>query len=309
MYFKDLTPTGRGTIAIGWLDNGQEYAKGNVDKDIVAYLKQHPTSYQTRGIHRCPFCNGSTSSNEIVVESDGKRYNSPRMIVHYIEEHGYSPPDEYISAVKKAMSSKDGLNVTYETVVHRIGLGTVTEDDFNRLIEATDKSAKERIFRRTRDDNGAGRGKSMIGRVVPKKTGRNDPPEQGRGRRYASGTPAKKRQNEKQARKASSVHGALVREGHEANEALESLKKLCADKKADGIVVYYNDGPPKLIIVDVLDWGDEEHAKEIGKAASKLVGDEARVIWQNEGTKPSSTAGWKKITVKHGKEKKETRDA
>lgn len=99
----------------------------------------------------------------------------------------------------------------FAKVTEAIDKGTVTVADFNALLEATDKSAKEKIYRRTRQDNYEVSTHSMIGRVVPKKTGRNDPPRQGRGHRYASGTPAKERQNAEQRRKmAARISEALL---------------------------------------------------------------------------------------------------
>lgn len=89
-------------------------------------------------------------------------------------------------------------NNIFEMVSQRIEDGTVTTNDFNQLIEATDKSTRERVLRHARVTVPGTGQPSMAGRVVPKKHGRNDPPRQGRGRRYAAGTPAKERQNQKQ---------------------------------------------------------------------------------------------------------------
>jgi hypothetical protein len=37
---------------------------------------------------------------EIRVEgATGTRYASPDMIIHYVEEHGYRPPDDFIQGV------------------------------------------------------------------------------------------------------------------------------------------------------------------------------------------------------------------
>lgn len=91
------------------------------------------------------------------------------------------------------------LKEPYELAVKSIGEGTVTADDLNCLMEALPKSAIERVHRRTRPPKVTPTQPVMADRVVPKRQGINNPPEQGRGKRYASGTPAKERQNQQQA--------------------------------------------------------------------------------------------------------------
>jgi hypothetical protein len=78
---------------------------------------------QTRGIHVCEFCDfgakpapldqaavnayfqrlklaDAVSSAEIrVVGRDGRVYAAPMLVCHYVEVHGYRPPDEFVNAV------------------------------------------------------------------------------------------------------------------------------------------------------------------------------------------------------------------
>lgn len=56
----------------------------------------------------------------------------------------------------------------------------------------------------------------------------------------------------------------------------------------EGLYVWVNQGPPKLAIVDFMDWfdGDAGVQQDIKSQASKWTGDEQRVIVQNEGGKP-----------------------
>jgi len=42
------------------------------------------------------------SNGEIRVASDGVTYAAPILIVHYIEEHGYLPPTQFLEAIDKA---------------------------------------------------------------------------------------------------------------------------------------------------------------------------------------------------------------
>jgi len=41
-------------------------------------------------------------NGEIRVAGDGVTFAAPVLIVHYIEEHGYLPPPEFLEAVEKA---------------------------------------------------------------------------------------------------------------------------------------------------------------------------------------------------------------
>jgi len=132
MHFFDLTnytyfpeKSGPPTLNIGWLDSAVPFEKGEVPSGFVDRLKeliQH-RYHSSWGYHVCQFCDGlaaaaSTgwkgnpalhdechadgrfSSAEIRVQgNDGRGYASPRMIAHYVEAHGYKPPEEFIRAV------------------------------------------------------------------------------------------------------------------------------------------------------------------------------------------------------------------
>lgn len=91
---------------------------------------------------------------------------------------------------------------TIDYIIERIDSGLVTVEDFDRLIkESTPKSAEERIARHKRVVSGP-RIPTVDGSITPKKVGINNPVEQGRGRKFASGKPAKERQNKEQKEKA-----------------------------------------------------------------------------------------------------------
>ena len=127
MYFPDLTPYTYDHIEdqiglnVGWLEKGHEFATGSVPDGLVEKLTeicQEPYE-RYRGQHVCRFCDfgpmtldklneyfqkaedaNALSSTVIRVNgADGKNYYSPAMICHYIEKHGYKPPEEFIKAV------------------------------------------------------------------------------------------------------------------------------------------------------------------------------------------------------------------
>lgn len=112
MYFEDLTSyeyvkIPEKSFNVGWLDDKHEFTKGEPPLGFVEKLEQykHHTAMLTKGFHMCQFCSDdvpkkSYSSNEIrVVSSEGKLYASPTMIIHYVKEHNYLPPQEFIDAV------------------------------------------------------------------------------------------------------------------------------------------------------------------------------------------------------------------
>jgi hypothetical protein len=123
MYFTDLSPyqyiartSGPNVLNVGWLDVEHEFSKKEASEDLLDALfeKIRPPVNKTRGFHRCPFCNqpsfGVTvtrkgvsvtlGSAEVRVEAkDVKIYAAPDMIYHYVAEHDYCPPQEFIDSL------------------------------------------------------------------------------------------------------------------------------------------------------------------------------------------------------------------
>lgn len=114
-YFPDLYISGT-VVRIGWLDRNEPFNRGAVDPVFLEKLKSYYAArvHQTRGFHMCPFCkqrrfglpieiDGKTltlGSAEIeVATGHGRTYRAPDMLYHYIVEHQYSPPQEFIEAV------------------------------------------------------------------------------------------------------------------------------------------------------------------------------------------------------------------
>lgn len=118
-YYPDLnTSSSDGVVRIGWLDPEQPFRQGVADPEFVEKLKlyyQHRVR-QSRGFHICPFCeehrsglptelDGKTltlGSAEIEIKDDqGRVFVAPDLLYHYITEHRYMPPREFIDAVCK----------------------------------------------------------------------------------------------------------------------------------------------------------------------------------------------------------------
>ncbi|WP_217561224.1 hypothetical protein [Streptomyces sp. GbtcB6] len=105
-------------LTVGWLEGDQEFTTGDVSADDLAILADIGRLKQkkSRGYHYCTICTEKTDryaesprfgtryqlgSAEIrVVSDDGTLYVAPNLIIHYISDHGYLPPAEFISAVR-----------------------------------------------------------------------------------------------------------------------------------------------------------------------------------------------------------------
>ena len=110
--FEDLTPytyfhpeeEAPGTVNVGWLAPGHPFPTGVTPPEFRAKLGLlcGRRVKQTRGLHPCYFCTGRerpASSSEMRVAGGGRVYAAPTLVHHYIEAHGYRPPDEFIAAV------------------------------------------------------------------------------------------------------------------------------------------------------------------------------------------------------------------
>lgn len=109
-YYEDLSPYNyhhhsEVELNIGWLQKDQPFVVGKVPEGFLDKLKKYSEDefiiFQTKGMHSCEFCQDNKfSSNEMrIIGSDNSIYASPYLIIHYIEQHNYLPPQEFISAV------------------------------------------------------------------------------------------------------------------------------------------------------------------------------------------------------------------
>lgn len=124
MFYPDLSPYNQGskefeclnTIAIGWLDSKFPFPKESPSEIFLKHLLIHCKLpfLQTRGYHYCELndhklrepvtvgTDGDTTrlgSAEIRVIGDRKVYAAPDLIYHYVKDHLYRPPDEFIYSV------------------------------------------------------------------------------------------------------------------------------------------------------------------------------------------------------------------
>jgi hypothetical protein len=107
MYFEDLYEEKNSyndvtKVKVAWLDTVAPYNMGYCPREVVDKLKKLEPRIRTKGWHTCPFCKDATSSTQFLIPVPGeskKFYDVPFMIIHYIEEHEYLPPQEFIDTV------------------------------------------------------------------------------------------------------------------------------------------------------------------------------------------------------------------
>ena len=130
-YFPDLTPYSylpghMAALNVGWLDVEHPYRKGFVTSGVVDRLREfavvNPVN-QTRGFHCCELCRSEDLNSDITVQwkecfrklgsaeiwvtsRTGVSYAAPDLISHYIESHGYMPPDIFLEALSGVVLTK-----------------------------------------------------------------------------------------------------------------------------------------------------------------------------------------------------------
>ena len=94
-------------IAIGWLHESCPQT-GDVDNDLMDAIRfahrEQRVDCGELGYHGCGLCwkNGNKDEDvfedrgEFTVRWDDRIYVLPRMVVHYIEAHGYCPPQFFL---------------------------------------------------------------------------------------------------------------------------------------------------------------------------------------------------------------------
>lgn len=101
------TPTAELEILnVGWLDEGLPFTVGLTSAcfhEASLELCEHPNILH-RGAHNCWFCRGKlqdmTGKGQIrIIGNSGTWYAAPTLVHHYVTQHNYSPPPDFIEAV------------------------------------------------------------------------------------------------------------------------------------------------------------------------------------------------------------------
>jgi hypothetical protein len=111
MHFPDLATEcqgagGSAVRAIGWLEGHKPYPTGPAHPDFLACLRAHLTDAGrwlpcvSAGVHFCDLggCERPGGSHYVIIPSTNCVYVAPDLVVHYIEQHAYAPPAEFVVA-------------------------------------------------------------------------------------------------------------------------------------------------------------------------------------------------------------------
>lgn len=109
MGHKTMVAVGEHVRAIGWLDPKHPYPTGDVPSEFLSRLKEFVARCSQSadalyfggfgGFHTCEFCDKAHGIGNFGVPSGDLLFVAPEMVVHYIQQHGYSPPTEFVAAV------------------------------------------------------------------------------------------------------------------------------------------------------------------------------------------------------------------
>jgi len=83
--------------SIGWLEG--DFPKGHVDPNVIELLEKYPITNRCRGVHGCEYCRETAGNGEIWTVGEHGVYAAPSLLIHYIKEHNYLPPHEFIDSV------------------------------------------------------------------------------------------------------------------------------------------------------------------------------------------------------------------
>ncbi|ACU76908.1 conserved hypothetical protein [Catenulispora acidiphila DSM 44928] len=120
-YLPETVPHGVELLTVGWLEPGHDFETEAEPlaaafwPNLITLAADHPVAV-TRSVHGCRFRHlfeadyqyravyGTRvlylGSAEIrVVAADGRWLTAPTLVVHYVRDHGYRPPPEFVEAV------------------------------------------------------------------------------------------------------------------------------------------------------------------------------------------------------------------
>jgi hypothetical protein len=115
-FFADLEPctyffqgTESRLKAVGWLEHGHPFTTGSVSAGFRSKLEElvrspwMPVFFM--GPHFCTICKAKDpalrhgAAYNAFIPGNGFLYVAPQLIVHYIDDHAYAPPEEFVRAV------------------------------------------------------------------------------------------------------------------------------------------------------------------------------------------------------------------
>jgi hypothetical protein len=94
--------------AVGWLSSKHAFPTGRVEHAVFLRLEElladpwQPCAFA--GVHECELCLYHCEAhgvNNVFIPGDGILFVAPELILHYMNAHGYRPPEEFCCAITK----------------------------------------------------------------------------------------------------------------------------------------------------------------------------------------------------------------
>ncbi len=109
---KTMVASGEHVRAVGWLHPQYPFPQGTVPAMVIERLREFTQrcGESTRaldwgsfgGLHNCEFCGHFYAVGNFGVPDGPVLFVAPEMVTHYVEQHKYVPPDEFILALKRS---------------------------------------------------------------------------------------------------------------------------------------------------------------------------------------------------------------
>ena len=91
-------------IAVGWLGS-KVPTSGEVPGALRDALRHacntRGTDFGELGSHVCQVCEAHEDRAEFIIAVEDRVYVLPRMVLHYVDEHGYRPPDVFLEDLRR----------------------------------------------------------------------------------------------------------------------------------------------------------------------------------------------------------------
>jgi hypothetical protein len=134
-------------LAVGWLEHPYSPPDREVSRrftaKLAALIKQSRAAFRAHfflGVHECSLCSAEGresppcpwSQENVFVPGRNCVFVAPGGIVHYVEVHGYAPPEDFITAVLDCPACDSRA---YQAALARANLGAPPplEDDFTLI--------------------------------------------------------------------------------------------------------------------------------------------------------------------------------
>ena len=114
MYYPDLgtsaqIASGPHVRAVGWLDAEHAFTTGRLDDQVIERIRAFARAWgasiealgwpAAAGGHQCELCEAVWAGGNFGVPQGDILFVCPEMIAHYVADHAYAPPAEFVAAI------------------------------------------------------------------------------------------------------------------------------------------------------------------------------------------------------------------